>query len=145
MKKLLFIGGIALSLMMVVYFSLNHSPKIEMHLLKSITEIYEKEEMYVLFAQESCISCRMVKNAIQQNDSRLPKEIYVIDLDTHEEKDLVDIIVKKYNIEDTPALLKIKRERRFQVLIWHQFYLIKLISKTNRNRVSEDTLSFYTL
>ena len=102
MKKLLFIGGIALSLMMVVYFSLNHSPKIEMHLLKSITEIYEKEEMYVLFAQESCISCRMVKNAIQQNDSRLPKEIYVIDLDTHEEKDLVDIIV-------TPALLKIKK------------------------------------
>ena len=62
-----------------------------------------------LFAQESCISCRMVKNAIQQNDSRLPKEIYVIDLDTHEEKDLVDIIVKKYNIEDTPALLKIKK------------------------------------
>lgn len=109
MKKLLFIGGIALSLMMVVYFSLNHSPKIEMHLLKSITEIYEKEEMYVLFAQESCISCRMVKNAIQQNDSRLPKEIYVIDLDTHEEKDLVDIIVKKYNIEDTPTLLKIKK------------------------------------
>lgn len=94
--------------MTAMYIHFKKPYVVEIKTITNISIFYSKKEYYVYFGRPSCPECIRFQRSINSNNHNLPKKIYYFNTDYWRKSGITYKICKEFNVEQVPALIKIK-------------------------------------
>lgn len=86
----------------------NTLKEIEVKEIENLDILYSEEEIYIYFGRSDCYSCQRLNQLIDSNNSNIPEKLYYFDTAYWDEKDISDLVCKKFNINEVPTIIKVK-------------------------------------